>query len=110
MAVNHMLLVEAVEDLLNDLAGGDYPDSSIIRVKEALGYDPTIKEQDYLVSLSIDISAVTPEEAVKEFISLLESNLDWVYVVKDSEGRSYELDAYDLNRTLDLGNRVFFRP
>lgn len=66
---------------------------------ELLPSDPRVIEQDYLVSLEIGFVTTSPEEAVREFVKLVEADglKAWMYKVTDDDGTEHVLDAsYDV--------------
>ena len=85
--MDKVALIPAVERLLTAIDDEDVLDEAIQGVKDALGYDPTLKEQDYLVKLEIEVWAKTPKDAVKEFIRLVADQelSNWMYRVIDEK-------------------------
>lgn len=90
----------AVEQLLIAIDKEEVLDDKIARVVDALGYDPTVKDQDYLISLEIDVFTSSPQKAVKEFIEMLKENdfSDWAYRVKDEDGNETIVDGWNLDK------------
>ena|ERR1700746_3534908 len=97
-----MNVTNALDNLMRIMSRYDYsPDvnAALQDAKVALGYDPMTKDQYYSVSLNIEFEAVSPEEAVRQYISLIESDRnDWVYTVSDEDGNTTEVDTYYWNR------------
>lgn len=96
--MDKVALIPAVECLLKAIDNEEVLDPSIQLVKDALGYDPTIKEQDYLIKLEIDLYAKTPQEAVKLFINMLEEEdpTGWVYRVIAEDNTETLVDGWNL--------------
>ena len=94
--MDKVALIPAVECLLKAIDNEEILDPSIQLVKDALGYDPTIKEQDHLVCLEINVWAKTPQDAVKEFIEMIEENelTGWVYRVTDEDDKETLVDGW----------------
>lgn len=91
-------LVIALEDLIKAVKENHKPmiEDAMLYAISTLGYDPSIKEQEYLVSLEIGTYAKTPDEAVKKFIGLLEDNPSnkWVYKTTDENDNEAVVDTY----------------
>lgn len=89
-------LVIAVEELLVAIDEGDLKPIHLNKVIDALGHDPRVKFQTYSVSLDIEVEASSAEEAIVEFVRLVEEDglRGWIYEVSDEYGSQVSLDGY----------------
>lgn len=99
--MDKVALIPAVERLLIAIDQEAILDDSIQGVKDALGYDPTLREQDYLIKLEIDVYETTPQRAVKVFMGMLaeEPSTTWVYRVIAEDGKETLVQGWDLEET-----------
>lgn len=102
--LNHDLdvVLSTLDDLVTAVDSGDWVAIGSARTNavDILGYDPAQKEQDFLVSLEIGFVARTPEEAVEQFIALVQSDglRSWVYRVTDENENESTVDSYGFNK------------
>lgn len=90
-------IITALEDLIKAIRNESKLsiDLAVSDAVEALGYDPS-EPNEYLVSLEIGVTAKNPEEAVREFMKLLDHNPsnEWVYKVTDDNDVEEIVDTY----------------
>lgn len=91
-------ITEALEDLIRAADKFCYdPDINMALedAKNALGYDPVLKEKEYQVSLNIGVTGTSPETAVRHFIELIQEAVGWNYTVKDENGKTTEVETWN---------------
>lgn len=104
--LNNISIVTALENLMK--AAADWSDRGNISAAlkdavDALGYDPLNPIHNYTVSLEIEFEATSPEDAVRQYRELVETDRsDWVYTVRDEDNNRLEVDTYrwDNKKTL----------
>lgn len=90
-------VVKALEHLIRVVRDSNgNVDKAISNAIDALGYDPA--EQEFLVSLEIGVLATNPNDAVKEFKSLITESVDnWAYNVTDENGAETLINGWISN-------------
>lgn len=66
-------------------------------MEQGLALNPDVK--DYTVTLTFDVEAMNPEDAVKEMIGMINqerSLWDFEYTVMDEKGNETEISAYHI--------------
>lgn len=89
-------VLRALEDLIVAVHSDSDIPAAMKSAKEALGWDPTIPQIDYVVTLALDITAASPEEAVKEFQKLVRDSQEWMYGVETPEGDLISVDSWSI--------------
>lgn len=96
-----MYIDVSLENLVKAVKGKNPEEieDAVAEAIEALGFDPSAKEQLYTVSLKMAFYKTRPEDAVKEFIRAIEETRDgWFYIVEDEKGGSHTVDTYYWDR------------